>query len=231
MAGTGTPPFDEYADDFQLHAAESAYNALYDRPALLELLGDVAGLRVLDVGCGPGFYAEELVARGADVVAFDQGERMVELARHRLRDTATVRVHDLADPLDWVEDESFDRALAALVIHHLDDWGSALREIHRVLRPGGSLVLSTHHPTADWLRHGGSYFTTEPIVETWSRGWEVRYWRQPLMASCDEFCDAGFLIERIVEPRPITAMAEKYPEDFEKLNREPGFIAFKLLKP
>ncbi len=107
------PIFDEFAEEYERHAAESAYNALYDRPAVLELLGEVTGQRVLDAGCGPGFYAEELVARGAEVVAFDHSPRMVDLARDRLGDKAMVRVHNLADPLDWLADESFDAAVLA----------------------------------------------------------------------------------------------------------------------
>lgn len=225
------PVFDEFAEDFERHATESAYNALYDRPAVLELIGEVTGQRVLDAGCGPGLYAEELLARGAEVVAFDHSPKMVSLARNRLGDRAMVRVHDLADPLDWLEDESFDAGLLALVIHHLDDRVAALRELHRVLRPGARLVVSTHHPTADWLRLGGSYFTIEAIEETWSQGWSVRYWRLPLTATCAEFTNAGFLIERLVEPRPAQGMAERFPEDYEKLNREPGFINFRLVKP
>ena len=58
-------PYDRMAAEFLAHAEDGAYNAHYDRPAVLELLGDVAGLRVLGAGCGPGLYAEELLARGA----------------------------------------------------------------------------------------------------------------------------------------------------------------------
>ena len=56
-----------------------------------------------------------------------------------------------------------------------------------MLRPGGRLVVSTHHPTADWLRQGGSYFTMEAIEETWNQEWSARYWRLPLTATCAEF--------------------------------------------
>ncbi len=59
----------------------------------------------------------------------------------------------------------------------------------------------------------------------------MRYWRQPLTASCAEFAAAGFLIERLVEPQPRPEMAGRFPEDFEKLEREPGFVVFRLLKP
>lgn len=150
MSSAETPRYDPIAEEYEAHAADGPYNAFYDRPAVLELLGDVTGKRVLDAGCGPGFYAEDVVARGAEVVAFDQSPAIVELAKGRLGETADIRVHDLAESLDWLEDESFDMAVLALVISHLDDRMHALREIHRILRPGGHLVISTEHPTADW---------------------------------------------------------------------------------
>ena len=91
--------------------------------------------------------------------------------------------------------------------------------------------MSTHHPVSDWIRLGGSYFTVEKLDEVWSRGWHVRYWRQPLTRTCEEFALAGFLIERVVEPQPVHAMADHSPEDYAKLLREPGFIDFRLRKP
>jgi len=88
--------------DYESHAAVSPYNALYDRPAVLNLLGDVGGRLILDAGCGPGLYAEELLARGAEVIAFDRSTGMIDLARTRLGERASLRVHDLAEPLDWI---------------------------------------------------------------------------------------------------------------------------------
>jgi SAM-dependent methyltransferase len=226
------PLWDGFAEEFESHAEAGAYNALYDRPAVLELMGDVDDRKVLDVGCGPGLYAEELLARGAEVVGFDESPEMVRLARRRCGDRIDVRVHDLRSPLDWLDDEHFDAAVMALVIPHLDDRVSALREIHRVLRPGGRLILSMHHPTSDWMRLGGSYFDAEVVEEDWHDGrWHVRYRRQPLTTSVEEFADAGFLIERIAEPLPTSEMADRYPDDYAKLMREPGFIAFALRKP
>jgi SAM-dependent methyltransferase len=139
-------------------------------------------------------------------------------------------VHDLEQLVPWLADESFDLVVMALVIHHLDNRVAVLREIHRVLRPPGRVVVSTHHPTSDWQLHGGSYFAVSLIEETWKRGWRVRYWRQPLTATASEFTDAGFVIERLVEPRPVPGMAETSPEEFEMLSTQPGFIAFRLRK-
>lgn len=222
--------YDAFADAFEAHAAQSAYNAHYDRPSVLRLLGPVDGLHVLDAGCGPGLYAAELVRRGATVTGVDASPRLVELARARLGESAEVRVHDLDDPLPF-GDGSFDAVVMALVLHHLADPGPALTELYRVLRPGGHAVVSTVHPTADWLRLGGSYFVDEMVDETWNAGWQVSFRRAPLEAVVADFADAGFLVERIVETRPDAAMEEHHPALAERLSNEPGFIVFRLVRP
>jgi SAM-dependent methyltransferase len=76
--------YDVFADEFLDHAESGFFNAYYDRPACLALLGDVAGKRVLDAACGPGLYAAELARRGARVVGFDHSPRMVEIAQSRM---------------------------------------------------------------------------------------------------------------------------------------------------
>lgn len=223
------PQYDMFADEYLGHAKDGFFNAYYDRPACLSLLGDVAGRRILDAACGPGLYAEELIRRGAEVVGLDQSPRMVELCRERVGQ-GDFRVHDLADPISWLPDSSVDLVLFALAIEYVDDRVAALRELRRVLRPGGALVLSRLHPTGDWLRHGGSYFDVRVIHETWSKGWQVHYWLAPLQATCEEIFQAGFLIERLLEPRPVPEAAAVEPEDYDKLTREPrGFIVFRLV--
>lgn len=227
--GIGTEPqYERFADAFADHACDGLYNAHYDRPACLALLGDVAGRSVLDVACGPGLYAAELIARGARVTGLDQSPRMVELSRARVP-AAEFRVHDLAAPLDWLAAGSQDLVLFALAIEHVDDRVAALRELHRVLRPDGALVLSRQHPTTDWLRHGGSYFDVRVVEEVWSRGWRVKHWMAPLERHCEELRDAGFLIERVWEPRPAAAASVVDHPDFQRLQREPGFLAIRAI--
>jgi SAM-dependent methyltransferase len=223
------PQYEGFADEFLDHAADGFFNAHYDRPACLKLLGDVAGKHVLDVASGPGLYAAELVRRGARVTGFDQSPRMVEISKARVPE-AEFRVHDLADPLSWLPDSSVDLVLFALAVEYVNDRVAALRELRRVLRPGGALVLSRQHPTGDWLRHQGSYFDARVIRETWTRGWKVHYWIAPLEVTCEEIHAAGFVIERLLEPRPVPEAAAQNPAEYERLGREPrGFIAFRLL--
>src|ERR1700712_1826988 len=151
------PMYEPFAAAFERHAEDSAYNAHYDRPAVLGLLGDVRGLRVLDVGCGPGFYLAALADAGASVTGFDASPDLVRRARLRIGSRADVRVWDLEQPLTWLADEQFGAAVMALVIHHIDNRAQALSEVFRVLRDGGRLIVSTTHPTSDWMELGGSY--------------------------------------------------------------------------
>lgn len=222
--------YDTVAGEYADHAETAPYNALYDRPAMLELLGDVSGKRVFDAGCGPGFYLEELLARGADVLGCDASRAMVDLARERVGDGPDLRVQRLDAPFPWVDDASIDTVLSALVYHYLGDRRAFLAEVHRILRPNGTLVISTHHPTNDWVRLGGSYFANEVYTEVWSRGWEISSWRLPLTTLVDEFADAGFQVERLVEPQPLPEMAESHPKAWEKLTEVPAFIMFRLVK-
>ena len=147
--------------------------------------------------------------------------------------SAEVLRTDLNGPLPF-DAETFDLVVCPPVIHYLDDRAAALREFFRVLRPGGRAVLSTQHPTTDWLRKGGSYFDTKEEVDVWERDgaeYRVRFWREPLTSLCAGISDAGFLIERLVEPLPAETMRVRWPETWEKLHREPGFLALRLVKP
>ena len=225
--------YDAMAELFERDAEDGAYNAHYDRPAMLELLPDVDGLTVLDAACGPGFYTEELLRRGATVTAVDVSEAMVALTRTRVGARAQVAVADLNEALPY-PDGAFDLVVAPLVIHYLSDRRATFREFFRVLRPGGRAVISTQHPTTDWLRKGGSYFDTRIETDTWEREgrtFDVRFWREPLTSVCSAATDAGFLIERLVEPLPAESMRDRWPETWEKLHQRPGFLMLRLLRP
>lgn len=220
--------YENFAEDYATHAATGAYNALYDRPAILSMLGDVTGRTILDAACGPGLYAEELTRRGAHVIGFDQSPAMVTLARRRLGPAADLRVHDLTEPLHWLDDARVDIILA---LNYVNDRVAMLREFHRVLSPQGALVVSTTHPTSDWQRLGGSYFDQERIEESLhpDKNWPITATRRPLTTTCQEFRQAGFLIEQLLEPRPVDEMARTFPDTYTRLEQAPAFIAFRLI--
>lgn len=204
---------------------EKPYNADYERPATLSLLPPLAGLRVLDMGCGNGWYAEVFVNHGAQVTAFDVSPVMAAQSQQRLGARAQVIVADLAAPLTFAATASFDLAVAALALHYVAEWTPVLREVHRVLRPGGLLVFSTHHPTADYQRHpDGSYFDVELVTEEWQDLGMVQFYRRPLTAIAGALAAAGFVVERLLEPLPTAEFAARRPEAYARLLRFPAFL-------
>lgn len=235
-----TMPEHSAADTYDLMAADYAaknetgpFNALYERPATLSLLGDVAGKRVLDAGCGSGVLAAELVARGARVTGIEVSAGMADLARERLDRDVPIQVADLAQPLDFLSDASFDTVVSSLVLHYIEDWTTPLGTFARVLVPGGVAVISTHHPTMDWQLAGGSYLETRRYTDTWNVGGkpvDVTCWRRPLAAMFGALRSAGFEVEDIAEPLPLPECEARFPDAYQKLVSAPRFIFFRLRK-
>jgi len=220
------------ADYFANHAEKGTWNAYVDRPAMLNLIGEVAGKRILDAGCGAGHYAAALVERGASVLGVEGSAELVAHARARLGDRAEVRQHDLNTPLDIVADAAFDGVLCALVLHHLQARSEFLREVFRVLRPGGWFALSTTHPTSDWRHFEDSYFSQEWVDLIMRDGkHSIRYQRMSLETILNEVLSAGFILERLVEPRPADALREINQAAYDNLTRNPSLLALRLRRP
>lgn len=202
------------------------HNALYERPAMLNMIGSAAGLDVLDLGSGSGFYLEATMASGASsATGIDATYAMVKAARERTSGRAKVVQGDLREPLPF-SDRAFDLIVASLVLHYLEDWGPLLREARRVLRNNGRFVLSTGHPMADFEESpSGDYFRVEQMLEEWgSFDMFMPTFRRPLSAIAVAFDQAGFQLQALSEPKPLPEMLQVKPRSYEKLTRRPNFI-------
>lgn len=230
---SGDRPFsyDAIASEYATNVDSAPFNALYERPAMLGLLPQVKGLRILDAGCGSGWYAERLIERGALVDAVDGSASMVEFARARLAalppaaaGRISVRFADLGKELPF-DTGTFDGAISPLVLHYLPDWRPALREIHRVLGPEGWLQFSTHHPAADAARFGTrDYLAVERVTDHWDWIGEVTFYRRPLSEIFDSLRDAGFTVERVVEPVPTDEFRIARPDAWREVMNRPEFL-------
>jgi SAM-dependent methyltransferase len=222
------------ADAYAERVDTKPHNAYLEMPAVLSLLPRVRGRRVLDVGCGTGRYAEWLVGHGAEVVGFDASPQMLEHARERVGDRADLRLHDLNEALDFLEDDSVDLVLAALVLDYVEDWTPPFREFRRVLRDGGALVFSVSHPTIDFVKDFGmkDYWSVE-MTEIWWKDFGIRVlmpgYRRPIQAITEPLHETGFLIERLVESRPTQQYKEADPEGYEDVAWRPSFICIRAI--
>lgn len=211
------------------------HNAYYERPATLSLLPDVAGLRVLDAGCGPGWYAAWLCDHGAAVTGFDASPKMIALAQQRTGGRADLRVADMGQPLTFLANGSFDVVLSALAVHYVPDFGPLCAEFARVLKPGGLFVFSTGHPFADYRYYKSTdYFSVEQVSAEWTGfGGEpvtVPAYRQPLTHLTESLWRAGFVMERMIEPLPTEEFRQADPEHYEILTHWPVFLCIRARK-
>lgn len=129
-------------------------DVLRRRALVRAALGATAGDAVLDVGCGPGFYAAEVLDEvGPDgrVVGIDASPQMLAIAADRCAGRDNAEFHSGDATAIPVDDATFDRALSVQVLEYVDDATGALAEIHRTLKPGGrAVVWDVDWATVSW---------------------------------------------------------------------------------
>jgi SAM-dependent methyltransferase len=134
-------------DDRIVQQLEQAYRGrdLARRRGLVRAaLGAEAGERILDVGCGPGFFELELIDEvepEGSVVGIDASAASIAIARSRAGERAGIAFHEADATALPVGDGEFDRALAVQVLEYVPDVDAALRELRRALRPGGRALI------------------------------------------------------------------------------------------
>ncbi|HEX9341135.1 MAG TPA: methyltransferase domain-containing protein [Thermoplasmata archaeon] len=220
-------------------------------PALFRLLGDVRGRRILDAGCGTGYLARILAAKGAIVVGVDLSPKLLAAARKQeALEPLGVEYEeaDLAD-LSRFGDGTFDVVVSNVVMQDVLRYREAFRELRRIIRPGGQLLFSVTHPCFErpipgsWLREPPD---TER-VEEW-RGLLVdRYydrvavWWGPagketavgFHRTLEDYVtalhDAGFFVVRMEEPVPSEDALQRMYREFADYSRVPLFLIIEAI--
>ncbi len=139
----GQLEFDEQVSK-RIEAAYAGRDVVHRRALVREALAAAPGERVLDVGCGPGFYVAELleaVGTNGSVVGIDSSDSMLALAARRCAGHDNAAFHEADATALPVEDDGFDAALSVQVLEYVAEIPAALAELRRVLRPGGRLVI------------------------------------------------------------------------------------------
>lgn len=122
-----------------------------EQELILDLVGPPAGRRILDVGCGDGMLALELARRGAEVVGVDASERMIVAARERAKGQHCDVSFEVAraEALPFAA-ASFDVVVAVTVLCFVEDATVALKEMTRILKPGGRVVVGELGRYSSW---------------------------------------------------------------------------------
>ena len=215
-----------------MYAQDNLYNAHFERPNTLELIGDVSGKKVLDLGCGSGLYAQILLARGASAVTcIDASQEMIEIVKGKLGETVSAYAQDLSKGLPEEEDAQYDVVICPLMIHYIQDLRPLFNDVKRVLKAGGEFVFSTHHPFADFeCSVSGNYYDKELVEDMWNTIGDpvpVAFYRRSLQDITDAITESRMAILALSEGKVNDKIREIFEEHYQRLSTFPSFIFIK----
>lgn len=196
-------------------------------PAIVALLGDVAGKHVLDAGCGQGYLSRLLAKRGAVVTGVEPAEGWLRYAREREAQEPLGITYVQRDLSSFAMRESFDAAVANMVFMDIPDYQAAMRNSIAALRLGGRFIFSLQHPcfeepSANWpekryvevREYLREYVAPQPIGSLFHR---------PLSSYLNLLANEGCVLRRVIEPRLDPALAAQNPTH-ERNVHVPSFI-------
>lgn len=232
MAHGHITSYEPFAENYLGTIDQYPWNAHFERPLVVSHMGALRNKTVLDLGCGSGFYSAHAVACGASVIAVDISEKTLAHTRKRVGDTSALTTvqADLAEPLHFCGDETVDLIVCSLVLHYVAEWSPVLAELARVLRPGGTVLITTHHPFSDYLRfREGSYFEKRLISDKWPCG-NVHYFLRPLRDITGAILNGPLRLRALEEPTPTEEFRAEFPALYEKISRSPNALFIHLTK-
>jgi SAM-dependent methyltransferase len=232
-----TTSYDSIAEIYIAHTErQESWNNLYERPYMISQFPSLKDKNILDLGCGSGFYTEYALQQGAHVTAIDVSKVLVNKLSTRLKTPALRTIcADIAKPLS-LDSDSFDYIICSLVLHYIKNWEPLLTELHRVMKVGGRIFISTHHPYLVLqysLLKDINYFDTVLVEDTLGpeeSSFKVHYYTRPLKETLKPIINSQFKIISIDEPLPNERCKNLSTRTFQRLTEEPGFLFITLEK-
>ncbi|WP_407482051.1 class I SAM-dependent methyltransferase [Elizabethkingia meningoseptica] len=200
---------------------------------LKDMLPDIKGKKVLDLGCGYGWHCRYAIEKGAlSVVGIDISEKMLQKAREI---NQLVGIEYIKKPLEDIrfEAEMFDLIFSSLTFHYIQSYDVLIENIYHWLRTGGKFVFSVEHPvftaegSQNWIYDDAGtklhwavdkYFF-EGERHTSFLGESVLKYHRTLSTYLNLLLKAGFKIIEVKEPTPNAEMLENIPEMQDELRR------------
>ncbi len=219
-------------------------NNLFEIPALFSMMPDLNGKKVLDLGCGFGEHCRRFVNDGADqVTGIDISEKMLEVARKENSDSKISYINLAMEDIAQLN-EQFDVIISSLALHYVEDFSGVVKNIYKMLYEGGLFIFSQENPLCT-CHSGGDRWTRDEKGEkiylnlanygvegeresVWFVN-NVKKYHRTFSTIMNTLIEAGFHIEKMIEPLPTDQLLEEYPE-YKDLFHKPDFLLIKARK-
>jgi SAM-dependent methyltransferase len=211
-----------------------------EKPVLLDLVGAVAGLRILDLGCGVALFGREALEQGCQLyVGVDGSDNMVREAEKTLAGSSGQVIQANIETWDYPE-AAFDLVVSRLVLHYVEDFAAICAKVYQTLGANGRFIFSVEHPVMtawarNWETNDGqhdwivdSYFVPGSRNTRWLGGEVVRYHR-----TIEEYFgivqNTGFVVESLRESCP---RRKQFTDEatYEQRKRIPLFLLLAVQK-
>jgi SAM-dependent methyltransferase len=216
-------------------------NETLEKPVFDELLGDLTGLRILDLGCGNAAFGLGALQQGCQsYLGIDGSQRMIEAANKKLAGNSGRVVCESMETWHYPPHQ-FDLVTSRLALHYIDEIEHVFEKVYQALIEGGRFIFSIEHPVItscdrawqtggprqDWIVDG--YFETGPRTTHWMGGEVIKYHRT-IEDYFTALRAAGFAIDALRESRPQRAQFQD-EATYDRRKRIPLMIFFSVYRP
>jgi ubiquinone/menaquinone biosynthesis C-methylase UbiE len=243
MAASAWDTYASLYDQAQGETGDDAHALVYD-PLISQMIGDVADKRVLDAGCGNGYWTRRLARRAKAVVGIDSAVELVKIARAKDNpDNVRYEILDLTGELN-LEDETFDLILCSMVLHYVPSIGCTVAQFKRLLAHNGDVVICVQHPVYQYHYRAQalagqrssvfpqtvSYFQQASLAQVTMFGkMEVLTYNRTIEDYVTTFTSHGFVLTDLREPQFSEALLEAIPR-YREVSEVPRVILMKFRK-
>lgn len=222
--------FEQYS---KMARSEKGLNEAGEWYILKQMLPELEGKEMLDLGCGYGWHCRHAIEQGArSVVGIDISEKMLDKAR-KINNLPGIEY--IRKPVEEVEcaDNKFDIVLSSLTFHYIESFETICENVFRWLKPGGNFIFSVEHPVftaagkQEWIYDPDGNRDHWPVDnyfyegrrEAIFLGEKIIKYHHTLTGYLNGLLKQGFIIKEIIEPQPQPDMINRFGEMKDEMRR------------
>lgn len=236
--------YDKFAEQYSTSISEEGdyFHKTQIDPCIYEVIGNLKGKTVYDIGCGNGYMTRHFAKMGAKVFASDASSRLIEDAKRKSEGLdITYFVRDALN-FEGFEEKMFDVVTTNMVIHYIKDLDKLFAGISRVLKKDGIFAFSTNHffrpdyPRSEWVAGKidnketlfikvTGYLKKEKrvVVSGWDNKTKMALYNHPLNELVNTMSKYGLYTFKVEEPESV-GFAKSFSEELQKSHHIPTFI-------